>query len=328
MFTKSLDSFADDIIKGKTPSKNELFEILCTEKKDFLSLLYITDKIRYHFFRNKVGLCSILNAKSGNCSEDCSFCSQSLISKASIKKYPMKSCDEITVNAFKISKFPVGRLGIVTSGKTLGKKDMKNFLNCMDYFPETHLSCCVSFGLADTKMLEDLKNAGVKRYHHNLETAESLFDKICTTHKYNQRIETVKKAKKTGLKVCSGGIFGLGETDEQIIEFAQTLKEINPDSIPVNFLVPVKGTATEDFSYLTPYKCILIIALLRIMLPDKEIIICGGRSENLREFLPFIFYAGVSNLMTGDYLTTSGEAFENDLRWLKQLGFYPETAIC
>jgi biotin synthase len=323
MFQTSPDVFIQNIIEKKSVEPNILLKILETDKKDFTKLLYITDKIRHHFFKDKIGLCKILNAKSGNCTEDCIFCTQSHVSDTEIEKYGFKSSDEIINAAKDLSFSNAERFGIVTSGQGPLKKDIEEFKKALLEQKNKKPSLCASFGIADFETLKDLKKNGLERYHHNLETSRSFFKNICTTHSFEQRLSTVKNAKKAGLKVCCGGIFGLGETDEQIVEFVQNLKEADPDSVPVNFLVPVKGTKAYGFNYLTPFKCLLIVAVLRIALPDKEIIICGGRKENLKELYPFVFYCGASNLMTGNYLTTSGEDIKNDLELINELGFTP-----
>ncbi|MGE4519518.1 MAG: biotin synthase BioB [Desulfobacteraceae bacterium] len=323
MLKTAPDELIEKIITGKTFEAEELEEILKIEKKDLPKLLYITDRVRYHFFKNKIGLCKIMNAKSGNCSEDCIFCTQSSVSSAEIEKYKFQSSGEIINAAKNLSSSQVTRFGIVTSGQGPLRNDMNEFKKALFVQKGKKPGLCASFGIADYETLKELKESGLERYHHNLETSESFFTKICTTHSFRERTETVKNAKKAGLKVCCGGIFGLGETDEQIVEFAQNLRDADPDSVPVNFLVPVKGTKAFGFSFLTPVKCLLIVALLRIVLPDREIIICGGRKENLRELYPLVFYAGASNLMTGNYLTTSGEDIKNDLNLLEELGFIP-----
>lgn len=264
-----------------------------------------------------------MNAKSGNCSEDCIFCTQSSISSAKIEKYNFKSSEEIINASQNLSLTQISRFGIVTSGKRPLKKDVDEFKKALLIQKGKNPTLCASFGIADYQTLKELKKSGLERYHHNLETSESFFTNVCTTHSFSKRVETVKNAKKAGLKVCCGGLLGLGETDEQIVEFALSLKELDPDSVPVNFLAPTKGTKVFGFNHLTPFKSLLIVALLRLVLPDKEIIICGGRKENLKSLFPFVFHAGASNLMTGDYLTTAGEEMENDLELLRELGFNP-----
>ena len=168
-----------------------------------------------------------------------------------------------------------------------------------------------------------LKRSGVTRYHHNLETSKSHFDRVCTTHTFEERVETIRAAKRSGLSVCAGGIFGIGESDRQILELALTLKALDVDAVPINFLVPVKGTSAEGMRNLTPLRCLKIISLFRHVLPDKEIIVCGGRKTGLKDLHPLVFYAGASGIMTGDYLTTSGRALDEDLEMIDQLGFAP-----
>jgi biotin synthase len=183
------------------------------------------------------------------------------------------------------------------------------------------LKYCVSLGILDRDDLELLKSAGVSRYHHNLETSRSYFKNICTTHTYDERIRTIKAGRKAGLSICSGGLFGIGESDEQILELALELKELDVDSIPLNFFIPIKGTRCEKTHQLTPFRCIKIIALFRYVLPRKEIIICGGRENNLKHLHDWVFYAGASGIMTGNYLTTKGRTLQNDIEMLEALHF-------
>ena len=185
------------------------------------------------------------------------------------------------------------------------------------------LSYCASLGILDDADMKRLADAGVTRYHHNLETARSHFDSICTTHTYDERIDTIKAAQKAGMTICSGGIFGLGETDQQVLEMALELRSLNIDSAPLNFLTAIAGTPMEGQSSLTPLRCLKIIAIFRYVLGDKDILICGGREANLGVLHPMIFYAGASGLMTGNYLTTGGRQMENDLDMLRQLALVP-----
>jgi biotin synthase len=163
--------------------------------------------------------------------------------------------------------------------------------------------------------------AGITRYHHNLETCKSYFPQVCTTHTYDERVKTLIAAKKAGLSICAGGIFGIGETDDHIFELALALRELDIDSVPINFLVPVKGTPFSHLNNLTPLRCLKIIAFFRYFLPSKEIIICGGRENNLGELHTMVFFAGASGIMTGNYLTTKGRTLQKDLRMIDQLGF-------
>ena len=186
---------------------------------------------------------------------------------------------------------------------------------------QARIRTCASLGILDRQDFEVLKKAGVTRYHHNLETAESNFERMCTTHTYRERVDAILAAKEAGLSVCAGGVFGIGETDEQVLELALALRDLDVDAVPVNFLVPIKGTPAESYSRLTPLRCLKIISLLRYVLPDKEIIICGGRENNLKDLHPLIFYAGASGIMTQDYLTTTGRALKEDLDMIDRLAF-------
>jgi biotin synthase len=183
------------------------------------------------------------------------------------------------------------------------------------------LSYCASLGIIHDRDFNVLKKAGVTRYHHNLETAESHFKKICTTHTFKDRVDTINRAQKVGFEICSGGIFGIGETDIQVLELALELKRLDIDAVPLNFLSPILGTPMEGFSSLTPLKCLKIIALFRYVLPEKDIFICGGRQLNLKQLEPYIFHAGASGIMTGNYLTTQGARLDDDLEMIAQLGF-------
>ena len=182
---------------------------------------------------------------------------------------------------------------------------------------------CASLGILDKEDLKILKEAGMTRYHHNLETARSHFGNICTTHSYESRVDTIRAAREVGLSICSGGIFGIGETDEQVLELALTLKDLDVDAVPINFLIPIPGTPLASIEGITPLRCLKIIALFRYVLPQKDIYVCGGREANLKSLHPFIFYAGASGIMTGNYLTTKGRRLEDDLDLLKQLSFLP-----
>ncbi|MBU2429535.1 MAG: biotin synthase BioB, partial [Proteobacteria bacterium] len=176
-------------------------------------------------------------------------------------------------------------------------------------------------GILEFEDFQVLKKAGVTRYHHNLETARSHFDQICTTHTFQERVDTIRAAKKAGLSICAGGLFGTGETDEQILEMALELKDLDVDAVPVNFLTAIKGTPLESKNFLTPLRCLKIISLFRYVLPQKDILICGGRMNNLKLLHPMIFHAGASGLMTGSYLTTKGNQLEDDLEMIRQLEF-------
>ena len=299
-------------------SKNELISILYEGSID--EIIEGAKTIREHFFGKKVHLCSILNTKSGACSEDCKYCAQSAHYNANIESYPFLDREKILNFIEKNRETKIHRLSFVSSGKKLSQKEVDRLCNIL-----TNVSVdkkfCSSLGILGEEELKKLKKAGVSRYHHNLETSKSFYGKICTTHSYEDRINTVKMAKKMGFSVCCGGIFGMGESDDDILEMAQTLEELEVDVIPINFLNPIKGTPFEDYDFLTPERCLRIIAFFRFYFPQKDILICGGRMENLKEQHEKVFDAGASGIMTGDYLTRKGRTYQEDMDMITRLGF-------
>jgi len=312
---------ANQVISGETPSKEVFQGIAATKDEDVFSMIAGADRIREAFFNREIHLCTICNGKSGKCSEDCSFCSQSKFADSDIEIYPLLSKEKLQAGALHSYDTPVNRYSIVTSGKRMPKEEIKKIAHAMSELDSEKLAYCVSLGILDIEDFEILKQAGVTRYHHNLETARSHFDNICTTHTFQDRVDTIKAAQKVGLSVCAGGILGTGESDEQVLELALELKELDVDAIPVNFLTPIKGTPLQYCNELTPQRCLKIIALFRYVIPDKDILICGGREYNLKLLHPLIFHAGASGMITGNYLTTSGIQLDDDLNMIHQLGF-------
>ncbi len=288
---------------------------------DLKELLSIANRIREEKKGNTIFTCSIINAKSGQCSEDCAFCAQSKYHRTNIKVYPLISKEEILRRADDMKRSGATRFSIVTSGKKLSKREIDKISDAIREIKEkVKISVCASLGILDRDMAKKLKEAGLDRYHHNLETSKSFFPNICTTHSYEEDIETLEIAKEVGLKVCSGGIIGLGEGWEHRIELALTLKKMDVDSIPINFLIPIAGTRLENMPLLSPSDALKAIAILRIINPEKDITICGGREKVLREEQDKIFFAGANGLMIGDYLTTKGRSIEDDIRMIKELG--------
>ena len=316
-------NLADEIIKGGFVDPDRLKELAQLPCEDVFNLLPGVDMLREHFFGRRVHLCAICNVKSGSCSEDCRFCSQSAHSRSNTSVYPLLTPKEIQDQGRKAAASPINRFSLVASGKGLPLGEVERAAEALSGLQSTGLETCVSFGLMDHRGFTLLKKAGVTRYHHNLETAGGFFPQVCTTHSFEARIDTILAAKEAGLSVCAGGIFGLGETDEQVVALALTLKDLNVDAVPVNFLTPIKGTPMQDNKFLSPLRCLKILALIRLILPDKDILVCGGRQHNLKSLEGLMFMAGASGLMTGDYLTTSGSALKNDLALMEDSGFFP-----
>ena len=309
---------AADVMSGYKITKQEaeaLFEI------EAIALLAGADKIRERFKGKKVNLCSIINAKSGSCSENCAFCAQSISHKTKIEKYPLVDFKAITEAVQTAVQNQAGCFGIVTSGNAVPESEIDKICASVEENKKLGIKISASIGSADLDRLKKLKKAGLKRFHHNIETAESFFPNICTSHSYSDRISTAKAVKKAGLELCSGGIFGLGESRAQRVEFAFAVKELDADSVPLNFLNPIAGTPLAGQKPLSPEEILKSIAVVRYILPEKDINVCGGREVNLRDLQSWIFFAGANGMMTGDYLTTSGRGTQQDLKMIKDLGF-------
>jgi biotin synthase len=287
-------------------------------------LMAAAAEIREHFKGRKVNLCGIVNAKSGLCSEDCKFCAQSAHYCTDAPEYPFIGKAGIVEKARQAKASGAHMFGIITSGTRVDSEDEWNEIyKAIGDIKTLGVKPCVSLGMLDNERAGKLKEAGLYRYHHNLETARSYFDNICTTHEYQEDINTVIAAQNAGLSTCSGGIIGLGESMEQRIELAITLKELNVDCVPFNILNPRPGTPLHDMPHLSPVKLLITIAIFRFILPDKDIKLCGGKEANLRQLLPLGIVAGCNSLMIGDYLTTPGRSPALDIEMIKDLGLEP-----
>lgn len=314
---------AKNIIDGQRPENNVYHLLSLTEDKDVFKLMAGADLIRDTFFKREIHLCAICNGKSGMCSEDCRFCSQSKFHASDIEIYPLMPKAELQKGAYELMDTDVHRYSIVTTGKGLPDNEVCRVGDALGELSSKKLSYCVSLGILNDAQMDYLKACGIGRYHHNLETCRSHFDSVCTSHTYDDRVNTIKRAKRAGLSVCSGGIFGVGESMAQVLELAFELKALKVDAVPINFLTPIPGTSFEGKNDLTPLKCLKIISIMRYVLPDIDIIICGGRLSNLQMLHPLVFQAGANGIMTGNYLTTKGNQLQEDLHMIHQLGFEP-----
>jgi len=305
-------------------SEETALEILRCGPEEIPDLMAFTTRVRRRNFGDGLLMCSIMNAKSGACSEDCSFCAQSVHHRTHAEVFPLAATSEIEAAYMHASEFPVSHFGVVTSGKAVKEKDVRVICDAARRTHDPRLAWCASLGCLDKDLLFELKEAGFKRFHHNLETAESFFPNICSTHSYALRIDTVRAVKEAGLEICSGGILGLGESLEQRVEFAAILAREEVDSIPVNFLVPIAGTRLESQEVMKPLDMIRSIAMFRMMNPKSEIKVCAGRIH-LRDLQSMVFYAGATGIMVGDLLTIAGREPKDDLRMIEDLGF---TVLC
>ncbi len=284
------------------------------------SLFCAASEISEKFRNNTIDLCAIINAKSGACPEDCSYCAQSSKSKADVFVYPLLSKDVILEKAKEAKDRGVKRFCIVTSGRKITSKEIGEIALMIEGIRNIGLLPCATLGLLSKDELYFLKENGLMRYHHNLETSERFFPEICRTHTYYDKLKTIEAAQSVGLSVCSGGIFGMGETWQDRIEMAFALRDLNVDSSPINFLIPVKGTLLGNLDVLHPFEALGIISLYRFALPEKEIRVCGGRIQILKDLHSFIFIAGADSLLTGNYLTITGRSYIDDIRLIENHG--------
>jgi biotin synthase len=316
-----INSLQEKVISRGSLSREEALSLAEMSGSQIFSLIASANAIRDHFRGKTAGLCSIISAKSGACSEDCAFCAQSSKSRAAIDVYPLLQKEKIIEKAVEAKESGIKRFSIVTSGRKISGKDLSSVADIVSDIKKLGLLPCASLGLLKKKELLSLKTAGLDRYHHNLEASEGFFPRICTTHSYNDKMNTIRAAKAAGLSVCSGGIFGMGETWLNRIDMAFALKELDVESVPINFLVPIQGTALGDKGLLHPFDALKIISLYRYILPEKEVRICGGRLQVLGEFHSLVFAAGADGMITGNYLTTIGRIPDDDLKLVAKYGF-------
>jgi len=320
MFNKRIIDLTEKIINEgpDAVSYEDACELAQLPEKDTMDLLFCAHKIKKMREGKDTILCSIINAKSGLCSEDCAFCAQSANHKTEIKTYSLLDEEEIVRSAIELKRGGATRYSMVTSGYMLTDKELDVICNSAAIIGrETDLTVCASLGMLTEAKARRLAEGGIAVYHHNLETARSFFDNVCTTHNYEEDIVTVKIAKAAGMKVCSGGILGLGETWEQRVEMAFTLKELEVDGIPINFLNPIAGTKMENRLLLKPLEALKCIAIFRFVNPDKILLICGGREVTLRDYQSWAMLAGANGLMIGNYLTTQGRNIKMDIDMVK-----------
>jgi biotin synthase len=316
-----IQNAAERVLSGEVLSSAEALRLVDASGPDLHLLFAEASRIREHFKGRSASLCSIINAKSGRCPENCAFCAQSSAHATNVPVYPLVDEDEIVRCALSAEKNGARCYGIITSGTGIqpGAELEKICRAVRRIKAETGIDPSCSLGILDYTTALLLKEAGMVTYHHNLETSRSFFPSICTTHDYQDDVETIRAVKRAGLRVCCGGIFGLGEEFSHRVEMAETLRELDVDTVPINFLNPVEGTRLAEAAFLTPMECLKIIALFRFMLPTKDLTVCGGREKNLRELQSWIFLAGASGMMTGNYLTTPGREPEQDRQMLTDL---------
>jgi biotin synthase len=317
-----IEKIKNRVLQGKGISYEEALFLMEINGNEIYDLFYWANNIRYDSFKNVISTCSIISAKQGGCSEDCKFCAQSIHYGTDISDFPLIEKRKISEAVESARKFSANNIGVVTSGYSLQVD--KDFNRICDYVHELSkyngIPIHTSIGTVTYEMAKKLVSSGVKMINHNLETSEKYFPNVCTTHSYKERVETIKNAKKAGMEVCSGGIFGVGESIEDRLDLAFALKALDVDAIPLNFLNPIESTPLCYEKPLEPMEVLKIIAVFRFIFPDKEIKIAGGREANLRDLQSWMFYAGANSTMIGNYLTTKGKSVYEDLQMIKDLG--------
>ena len=313
-----IETLCERVLSGETITREQALDLY---NQPLEPLCAAADRIRRTFCQDAFDLCTIINGKSGKCSENCKFCAQSAHNHTGTAVYPLLSAEGITAEAKKNDAQGVLRYSIVTSGKRLSDDEVEAMCEAVRQIrAETGISVCVSFGLLDQKQYEKLRDAGVTRVHNNLETSRRNFSNICTTHTYDDKIAAIRAAQAAGLTVCSGGIIGLGETVEDRIDMALTLRELDIHSVPVNVLNPISGTPLEHCIPLTEDEVRRIVAVYRFLLPDASIRLAGGRGLLLDKGRA-CFLSGANAAISGDMLTTAGITVETDRRMLQELGY-------
>jgi biotin synthase len=321
------EELADIALRGETLTPEQARQVLDTTQDDLDLLLAATQRVREQHFGKRVKVCVLLNAQSGICPEDCSYCSQSKISKADVEKYKLLSEEQIVERAQAAADSGANRFCIVIAARGPQQKDIEHLGAAVSKIKSdartAKLEICTSLGLMNEEQCHALKAAGVDYVNHNLNTSETHYANICRTHTYADRVSTLHNIQKAGLKTCSGGIVGMGESDEDLISLGFSLRAMNIDSIPVNFLLTIPGTPLENEKSTTALRALKVLCLMRLLNPDKEVRVAAGRETHLKEEQAKALMAANSLFVDG-YLTTPGEAHERVKTWIEAAGFEVE----
>jgi biotin synthase len=322
-----LDSLADKALARELPTRDEALKVLTSSDDELMDVVAAAFRVRLRYFGRRVKLNYLVNIKSGLCPEDCFYCSQRLGSAADVLKYTWLKPGEVLQSAEAGVKAGAKRVCLVASGRGPSDKDVARVSGMIAAFKTENpdVEVCACLGLLSDGQAERLQQAGTTAYNHNLNTAESNYGDICSTHSFQDRADTVSKAKQGGLSPCSGLIAGMGETDEQLADVAFALRELDPDSVPVNFLIPFEGTPLGGQWTLTPQRCLRILAMVRFVCPDAEVRLAGGREIHLRSLQPLALHI-VNSIFLGDYLTSEGQPGGRDLEMIADAGFTVEGA--
>lgn len=318
----SFQRFADLSIAGIRLDREQCRRVLCCHDEEIVSLIGAAYQVRREYFGNRVYIYMLSNAKSGLCLEDCHYCSQSRISNAGIKTYPLMSKEKLAAQAREAVKTHANRFCMALSGKSPTEKELRRLCDIIRSLKqETGLSLCASLGFLSQAQAARLKAAGLDRVNHNLNTSERFYNQICTTHSFRDRLATIENCRAAGLEICSGGIIGQGETDEDIIDLLYSLRDIKPQAVPINFLIPIRGTPFENRATdLNPRRCLKALCLARFLNPQSELRAAGGREYHLRSLQPLALYV-VDSIFVAGYLTTGGQSAKEACSMIADLGF-------
>ena len=324
-FTATLESLVAAALDRREPDRGGLRAVLTAPDERTLEIVAAAGRVRERYFGRRVKLNFLLNIKSGLCPEDCHYCSQARGSEAPITAYPMLGAETFCDAAERAREYGATRLCLVASGRGPTDRELDQVAAGVRSVKtaDPGMEICACLGLLRDGQAEQLHDAGVFAYNHNLNTSEGYYAEICETHDFADRQDTVARAKTGGLSSCSGALFGMGETDDDILEVGFALRALAPDSVPVNFLIPIEGTPLAGRNELTPHRCLRILAVYRLLFPDVEVRIAGGREVHLRSLQPLGLWLA-NSIFIGDYLTTKGQAAEADLAMIADAGFVIE----
>lgn len=322
----SLDysAIAQLALSGELIDRQTAQQILQAPDLELLEQLAAAYKVRHHYWSNRVRLHFLLNAQSGLCPEDCNYCSQSKISAAEIEKYPLIAQSKIVAAADRAANLKAGTFCMAISGRSPSESVFNSVLDAFEAVKQKHdLKICACLGLLSESQTKRLAEVGVDRVNHNLNTSENHHQNICSTHTFGDRVATIKNVQQAGITTCSGGILGMNESDDDVIDLAYSLRKLDVTSVPINFLIPIPGTPLAEVNQLNPRRCLRILNLFRFILPRQEIRIAGGREVHLRSLQVMGLYPA-NSIFVGDYLTTVGQAASNDLAMIRDAGFVLE----